>query len=190
VEDRRGDEELARRARGGDEDAFAALVHRYTRPLFNFAYRFLGDADDASDIVQQTFFQLFRALPSLDLATSVRPWLYQCARSRCLDRLRRKGALPFSALAPVVEGATSPVEHIPDPDPLPEAIAERSDLQALLQAAIQALPLRYREVVVLRYTTDLTFAEIAAALGMPENTAKTLFQRAKPRLRAILAGRL
>jgi RNA polymerase sigma-70 factor (ECF subfamily) len=189
--DRLSDEKLAQLARAGDQDAFAGLVRRHTTPLYNFAYRFLGDPDDASDAVQQTFLQLFRALDTLDLDRPLRPWLYQCARTRCLDRLRRRRrAVPFSALQAVDDEGTSPADQIVDPDPLPADLAERRDLQAILQAAIQALPPKYREVVALRYTTELTFAEIGAALGVPENTAKTLFQRAKALLRAHLAGRL
>jgi len=78
----------------------------------------------------------------------------------------------------------------PDQEPLPDQAFERAELQHLLQDAILTLPLRSREVVTMRYLGDLTFAEIGGALGMPENTAKTLFQRAKTRLRAYLARRM
>ena len=79
---------------------------------------------------------------------------------------------------------------IPDPDPLPEDVAERHDVQILLQQAIATLPQKYRAIVLLRYTAQLTFAEIGQALQMPAATAKTYFQRSKPLLRAALAEKI
>jgi len=75
-----------------------------------------------------------------------------------------------------------------DPSPLPEEIAERHDVQARLLDAIKRLPPRFRSVVFLRYSKQLTFPEIGKKLGMPEATAKTYFSRAKPLLRASLAS--
>jgi RNA polymerase sigma factor (sigma-70 family) len=76
----------------------------------------------------------------------------------------------------------------PDPCPLPEEIAEHHDVQDRLLSAIKCLPPKFRSVVFLRYTRQLTFPEIGKALGMPEATAKTYFSRAKPLLRASLAS--
>lgn len=178
------DEELARLAAGGDAPAFEELVRRYQRPLVNFAYRMLGDRDAAADAAQQAFVQAYLHLPRARLDLPFRPWLYRIARNQCLDRLRERRATPFSELDDAEDGG--PLQSVADPDPLPDDLAERRDLQRLLGAAIQALPERYRAVVALRYTTDLTFAEIATALGIPENTAKTFFQRAKALLRQRL----
>jgi RNA polymerase sigma-70 factor (ECF subfamily) len=122
-----------------------------------------------------------------DLA--LRPLVYRIARNRAVDFLRERKVPVFSALSRW-DDEESPLEGIPDPSPLPAELAERHDLQQLLQDAIAALPPRYAQVVALRYTTDLTFAEIAASLEMPENTAKTLFQRAKAMLRRVLADHL
>jgi RNA polymerase sigma factor (sigma-70 family) len=185
----RPDEELARLAAGGDAAAFEELVRRYQRPLVNFAYRMLGDPDAAADAAQQAFVQVYLHLPRARLDLPFRPWLYRIARNQCLDRLRERRATPFSEVERDDEG-DSPLLGVADPDPLPDDLLERRDLQRLLGAAIQALPERYREVVALRYTTDLTFAEVAEALGIPENTAKTFFQRAKTLLREQLQGLL
>jgi len=178
---------LAQRTLAGDEDAFALLVERYSAPLFNFTCRFLNDYDAASDILQHVFTQCYLALPKLRTGEPLKPWLFRVARNRCLDELRRKRGIPFSELQiPDEAEELSPLEIIPDTQPLPEEIAEQHDLQATLQKAIATLPTKFREVVLLRYTAQLSFAEIAEALRMPEATAKTYFQRAKPRLRAEL----
>ena len=181
------DEALARRARGGDERAFAALVERYQGPAFNFAYRLLGNYDDACDAAQQGFVQLFGALPDLDLSRPIRPWLFRTIRNRCIDALRQRRTVSLSTAGEAGEGqSVSLGEHLADPGPLPDDLAERADVQQLLAAAIARLPPRYREVVALRYTTDLTFGELAEVLAVPENTAKIHFHRAKALLRVAL----
>jgi RNA polymerase sigma factor (sigma-70 family) len=179
------DEALAERFQRGDTLAFEALVARYHRPIYHFAYRLLGRAEDAEDATQDVFIQVYRALPRARLDVPLRPWIYRIARNRCLDRLKRQRAVVFSALAAADDDETG-VPDLPDADPLPDELAERADLQRLLSAAIEALAPAYREVVALRYAGDLAFGEIAVVLGMPENSVKTRFQRAKAMLRVAL----
>jgi len=178
---------LAQRSIAGDQHAFEILVQRYSTPLFNFICRFLGDYDQACDTLQQVFLQLYISLPNLRTNDPLKAWLFQVARNRCLDELRRKHAIHFSELEPLNDDdELSPLATMPDTDPLPEELAERRDLQQCLQKAIQTLPPKFRSVVLLRYTGQLSFSEIGQALDMPEATAKTYFQRAKPLLRTAL----
>lgn len=79
---------------------------------------------------------------------------------------------------------------LPDPGPLPEELIEQREVQQDLQRAIQALPARFRSVVLLRYVAQLSFSEIAQKLGIPEATAKTYFHRARPLLHALLEPEL
>jgi RNA polymerase sigma factor (sigma-70 family) len=178
------DEILAERFQRGDARAFEELVARYHRPLYHFAYRLLGGAEDAEDATQDVFMQVYGALPGARLDLPLRPWIYRIARNRCLDMLKRRRPTPLSALPGDDDEATVP--DVPDASPLPDELAERSDLQRLLGDAIAALAPPYREVVALRYAGDLAFGEIAAVLDLPENTVKTRFQRAKAALRVAL----
>jgi RNA polymerase sigma factor (sigma-70 family) len=182
------DEELGRRFREGEVAAFEALLDRYSRSIYNFTLRFLGDPADADDATQQTLIQAFESLPPSRPDTSLRPWLFQVARNKCIDLLRKRRTIPLSSLerADVETSQVDPVDRAP----LPADLYEREELQGILQEAIASLPVRSREVVVMRYVGELTFAEIGRALGMPENTAKTLFQRAKSMLRAYLRRRM
>lgn len=183
------DGELANQTLSGDQYAFEALVLRYSTSLFNFICRFLGDYDQACDISQQVFLQLYISLPTLRTSEPLKAWLFQVARNRCLDELRRKHAIHFSELeATGDDDELSPLAILPDTSPLPEELAERHDLQSCLQKAIQALPPKFRSVVVLRYANQMSFSEIGQILKMPEATAKTYFQRAKPLLRTALAA--
>ena len=178
---------LAQQTLAGDPYAFEDLVKRYSTPLFNFIYRFLGDYDQACDILQHVFIQLHGSLNTLRSDKPLKAWLFQVARNRCLDELRRKRVIHFSELESVNDDEElSPLAAIPDNGPLPEELAEQSDLQYRLQGAIQTLPIKFRSVVLLRYAGQLSFSEIGQTLNMPEATAKTYFQRAKPLLRTAL----
>ncbi|SRR5579883_1196196 len=179
---------LVQQTLAGDQQAFETLVHRYNTPLFNFICHCLGDYDLACDVAQQVFLQLYISMPTLRTSEPLKAWLFQVARNRCLDELRKKRAVHFSELeATNDEDDLSPLAILPDSRPLPDEQAERNDLQRALRQAIDALPPKFRSVVLLRYAGQLSFSEIGKTLQMPEATAKTYFQRARPLLRAALA---
>lgn len=178
---------LAQQALAGDQDAFEQLVRRYSASLFTYICRFLSDQDAACDILQQVLTQLYLSLPTLRTGEPLKGWLFRVAHNRCLDELRRKRVVHFSELPTSgEEDDLSPVDMIPDTSPLPEEVAEHHDVQKMLREAIVNLPPKFRSVVLLRYTAQFSFAEIGQMLQMPEATAKTYFQRAKPLLRAQL----
>jgi RNA polymerase sigma-70 factor (ECF subfamily) len=180
---------LVKQTLAGDQQAFEMLVRRYHVPLFNFICHCLGDYDLACDVSQQVFLQLYISMPNLRTGEPLKAWLFQVARNRCLDELRRKRAIHFSELeASNEEDDLSPLAIMPDTCPLPDEIAEHHDLQRVLKEAIEKLPPKFRSVVLLRYAGQLSFSEIGKTLNMPEATAKTYFQRARPLLRAALAG--
>lgn len=190
------DSALVKYIAAGNEEAFEILVCRYQAPLFHFIRRCIKDNELAHDILQHVFFQLYIHVPKLSANLStlrtrepVKSWLYQVAWNRCMDELRRKRPLLFSELEFGDDDEEwSFLEMIPDPRPLPEEIVERSDLQRRLYLAIEALPSKFRRIVFLRYTSGLTFVEIGEMLNIPQNTAKTYFQRARPLLRTALAS--
>src|SRR2546425_7427595 len=141
------DEELAVLAARGDTAAFEQLVRRHQAALVNFAFRMLGDRDEAADAAQQTFVQVYLHLPRARLDLAFKPWLSRIARNQCLDRLRQRR--PSASLEAEPDSDEAPAFAARDPDPLPEELLERRDLQRLLADAIQALPERYRSVVAL-----------------------------------------
>jgi RNA polymerase sigma-70 factor (ECF subfamily) len=167
-------------ARQGDPSAFEALVFRFQTPIYNFCLRMLGQTEDAADVAQETFVQLYQHLHQLNVDEPVAPWLYRVARNRCLDVLRRRRTVPFEL--PDEAGGT----ELPDQQPLPDELAERADLQHLLLQAIATLPPVYAEVVSLRYAADRSFAEIASILNCDEGAARVRFHRAKGLLREAL----
>src|SRR5947209_10226965 len=128
---------LVKQTLAGDQQAFEMLVRRYNVPLFNFICHCLGDYDLACDVSQQVFLQLYISMPTLRTGEPLKAWLFQVARNRCLDELRRKRAIHFSELeASNDEDDLSPLAIMPDTRPLPDEIAERHDLQHKLCQAI------------------------------------------------------
>jgi RNA polymerase sigma factor (sigma-70 family) len=183
---------LVGQAQAGDHCAFEVLVNRYYRSLTSLIAGFLKDSEQVYDVLQQVYLQLYLSLPTLLTNVSLKGWLFQVARTRCLDELRRRRRhpeAPFSRLSwNAGEEDLSPLEAILDPDPLPEEVVERVDLSCSLRDAIATLPPRLRPVVHLRCFGQLTFAEIGRTLNLPETTAKTSFYRALPLLRKMLAS--
>jgi RNA polymerase sigma-70 factor, ECF subfamily len=180
---------LANACLQGDEQAFEGLYKRYRPALFKFIFNILRDYDLSCDILQQVFLQLYISLPTLKTNKPFKSWLFQVARNRCLDELRRKRVVRFSELDTYSEeDEVEMFSFVQDPSPLPEELAERQEVQDRLMSAIESLPPRFRSVVLLRYKKQLTFPEIGKMLGMPETTAKTYFSRAKPLLRASLVS--
>jgi len=175
----------------GDDRAFEVLMQRYHMQLYNFIGRCLKDYELANDVLQFVFMQLYISLPKLEhnlhskrTKTPLKSWLFQVAWNRCMDELRKQRSILFSELDLIDDDEEMTIiSIIPDAHPLPEEIAEHHELQDTLVHAIQKLPPRLRLVVSLRYTQGLSFVEIGRALNMPENTAKTYFQRARPLLR-------
>src|SRR5581483_6256613 len=132
---------LVRQTLAGDQQAFEMLVRRYNVPLFNFICHCLSDYDLACDVAQQVFLQLYISMPTLRTGEPLKAWLFQVARNRCLDELRRKRAIHFSELeAGNDEDDLSPLAIMPDTRPLPDELAERRDLQRALRKAIESLP--------------------------------------------------
>src|SRR5205823_7625221 len=105
-------------ARRRDPAAFEALVRRHQGPIYNFCLRMLGQADDAADVAQETFVQLYSHLGQLNEREALAPWLFRVARNRCIDVIRRRRTVPLAV--PDDSGNSTLVLEPADEDPLPE----------------------------------------------------------------------
>ena len=183
---------LVEQALAGEQGAFEFLVNRYHHQLVSYIWSFLNDHDQSDDVLQHVYLQLYLSLSRLSRNVSLKGWLFQVARNRCLDELRkrrRRAEVPFSTLERAdVEEGLSPLEVIAAPEPLPEEMTERSELHRSQHKASVSLPPKFRSIVHLRCFRQLTFAEIGRTLNMPETTVKTYFYRSLPRLQRALAS--
>jgi len=183
------DNVLFQQALAGDQEAFEALFSRYQRSLFRLIYRYVGEYNEAHDVLQQVWLQLYLSLPKLYPNVQLKPWLLTVAHNRSLDVLRRRRFLSFSEVEKGnEEDETAFLNTIPDTSLTPEELVEQRDLQQAIQRAIQTLPGTYRTVVLLYYREQMSYAEIGRVLKMPVSTVKTRFHRAKPFLRDVLTA--
>jgi RNA polymerase sigma factor (sigma-70 family) len=181
------DDILIQQAQIGDQDAFEILVDRYRALLLHLTSTMLRDEHLAYDVLQHVFLQLYRSLPTLRPGGTIKSWLCQVARRRCIDELRRKRPICFSEMDGGPDGGElSILAALPDPERRMEEQIELGELRQQLLDAIATLPAHVRAVVLLRYATHLSFREIGQVLDIPEATAKTYFYRAKQPLRALL----
>jgi RNA polymerase sigma factor (sigma-70 family) len=188
------DRALMERTLEGDSVAFEEIIQKYHTPLIHYIGRQLGDYDLAYDVLQHVFLQLHLFLPKLYtnmlLQTKehqLKSWLFQVAQNRCIQEQRRKRPILFSEMEKGDDDEGSLLKNIADNEPTPEEELEYQELYSILQEAIQRLPPKVRTIVNLRYREQRSFMEISQILGIPENTAKTHFHRARPLLRAALS---
>jgi RNA polymerase sigma factor (sigma-70 family) len=172
------DVELMTKVADGDGDAFAELVRRYTRMLYNVAYRY--NASAAEDLVQETFLRAFQHARTFSGRSKVSSWLYRICVNVCLTYQARAGA-PTTDIDDINE-AQLPLRD----DERPEAVAQRGEAFRALEDGLRALPSQQRMVFILRELQGLSYGEIADILGMNEQAARTNLCRAKRRLQLWL----
>lgn len=176
------DNELLRAVARGDETALAAIYDRYRLILFGLILRILHDRQEAEDILQEAFLQVWRRAADFDEARGrAFTWLVTIARSRALDRLRALGSRAKIA----DEVAQSPRDDIGDA----AEDALKSEQGTIVRQALAELPEEQRRTLVLAYFEGLTQTEIAARLGDPLGTVKTRMRSGMNRLRELLRNR-
>jgi len=178
--------------KAGKEEAFGLLLDVYGRRLYNFARRMCRHDEDARDVVQETLLALVRSLQAYRGEGSLHAWLFHVAANAC-RKMRRRGKfepeqeLSLEAFFPA--GQEQPWEIL-DPASNPEDRLLRTELSAVLEQAIAALPTKYRSVLLLRDVEHLSTEETARALGLTPQTVKTRLHRARLFLRERLMSYL
>ncbi|MEX1029963.1 MAG: RNA polymerase sigma factor SigW [Paenibacillaceae bacterium] len=173
-------------AKDGEREAFAELVNIYKGKLFHLAYRMLSNRQEAEDVVQDTFMRAYEHLERYDAAHKFSTWIYRIATNLCIDRLRRK-KVTYSLDADVSDGDGLDgysVLHSKDPSPEQELIL--SERQQVVRRAMDALPVKYKSAMALKYYQDLSLQEISDILDIPVSTVKTRIHRGRDYLRRRL----
>ena len=175
---------LLQKAQAGDMDAFEAIVYSNEKAVYNLALRQLGNREDAEDATQEVFVKAYTALKSFRGDSKVSVWLYRITSNVCVDMLRRRRDT-VSLSMEADEGAEL---DLPDEGLDPAVLVERSDLQAQLAQALQSLSDDYREILLLRGLSGLSYEEIAATLSLDIGTVKSRIFRARKKLAEILGN--
>ena len=164
------------RAQQGDQRAFGHLVRAYQRPVYNLAYRMLGDAAAAEEAAQEAFLRAYRHLRSYQPGRKFVNWLLSITSHYCTDQLRKRRLTWLS-----LEGSLSP-DALCSGEPTPEQVVDQREREMLVQEMLARLPPDHRVVVVLRYWYDLSYQEIAQMVGISEGAVKSRLFRARKRL--------
>jgi RNA polymerase sigma-70 factor (ECF subfamily) len=186
-----GDDELMRAARAGDEQAFVALYRRWQGPIYRFALHMGGSESLAEDVTQEVFVALAEEGHRFDADKGqLSSYLFGIARNLLRRRLRREGFYEASDAAPS-DGASSStsdpaIDPASDPASDPGHALDRHEAIQLVRRAVRALPVSFREAIVLCDLQELSYADAAAAIGCPIGTVRSRLHRA----RAMLAERL
>ena len=175
--------EAISRARGGNADAWGELYRLYAAPIFRFCRRALPSREDAEDATMEIFVKLREKLGQYDPGRPFTAWLYKVAANHCWDFLRRRRVRQDLETGEV---ETLPLAH-PDPSQLERLVEERTSQE--VRAALATLPARARMALVLRYHVDMSYDEIADALGVRRAFVGVVLLRARHQLRDALGQR-
>lgn len=173
-------------ARSGDRTAIEALVTRYEPHVFRFGVSMCGDADEAREVLQDTFLAMVRSLKTFRADSSLSTWLYAIAHHACMKRRRRRVSAPRQVVSlDDLDGADR--ERLASPSPSPEVAVATHEQRTALDAAIASLDPAQRVVLLLRDVEGLSAPEAAEALGVSVAAVKSRLHRARVALRATLA---
>ncbi len=176
------DSELVAQARRGDSQAFAQIVTTYQTPVYNLAYRMLGNANDAEDAAQETFLRAYSQLHRYDANQKFATWLLAIAAHHCIDRLRRRRFLWLSLEDQVAE------DTLASDAPEPEAELLRRESEHEIARVLASLMPAHRLVVVLKYWHEQSIEEIARTTGDSVGAVKVKLHRARHALARALAA--
>jgi RNA polymerase sigma-70 factor (ECF subfamily) len=161
----------------GDVDAFSSLVEAYQKPVYNLAYRLLGNSVEAEDAAQEAFIRAYTKLDTYDPSRKFSSWMLSIASHYCIDMLRRrrKKMTSMDDLPPMLDLSMPPSTQ-------PEQIVVKGQNAEAVQQLLNMLPDTYRTPVILRYWYDMSYKEIAQTMDVTVSTVKTRLHRARAKL--------
>ncbi len=176
------DEMLMVRYKRGDRDAFAELVRRYQRPLFNFSLRYVGSRQQAADVTQEAFLRVVKRSADFKHESRFSTWLFAITRNLCIDEIRR---LKHRTHASLDLESVSSSRWLAGQNPERETVSK--ELRDCIENAVASLPEDQKEVFLLRQLGGVPFAEIALIVEASENTVKSRMRYALDKLQRELS---
>ena len=175
------DQSVVSRCLTGDEDAFEMVVNKYQFQLLHFAWRILGDKDDAKDITQDTFVRSYYNLQNYDPNKSFKTWLFTIAYNRCMDKIREKQS--SSRFMRKMRNEQPLIQHRDNPE-------KRLEDSEQLQLLLKKLNEKERTVLTLKWNEGYLSREIAEILGCKESTVRVYILNAKRKLKKLLEKKI
>jgi RNA polymerase sigma-70 factor, ECF subfamily len=164
--------------------AFEILVQRYKNPLTNFVYRFLGDYEECTDVVQETMIKFYRNKDSYKSIAKFSTWIYTIAGNLARTEYQRKRRRQFFSINSY--GEENKNHEIPDESYRPDVITDSGIKDKIIQNALLKISTSYREAVILRDIQELSYEEIAEIMGITVGTVKSKINRGRAQLQRLL----
>lgn len=182
------DEKLIARVKKGDYDAFERLVLKYEARIFHHCLKFLNNQDEAEDILQETFLQVYKSLDTFRGEAAFSTWLIKIATNNCLMKIRKKKKVDIVSIdKPIeVDGSQLPREIV-DWSKNPFLQVSNDEIRAVLDQAISGLPEDKRVILVLKDVEGFSNIEIGEMLGMSVSAVKSRLHRARLYVRDIVS---
>lgn len=173
----------------GERDAYATLIGRYQRRIYQSLRWMTGSAYEAEELTQETFYRAYFALASYNPQYRFSTWLFQIAFNLCrtAGKKRQREVALEDYFGEEDDEATHEAQRLlVDPGETPGSVAEASELRRLMWQAVAALPADYRQVIVMRHVHELSYEEICDLTGLPMGTVKSRLARARRQLAKVL----
>ena len=167
------------------QSAFAELVNRYLKPVYNFSLRLCGNPKDAEEISQESFVKLWKNIGKFRQGEKFKTWFYTIVRNTTIDWMRKKKHVVFSEFDNA-EGDNYLEDTLIDTEKTAHELFELSENKDLVEKLLYGLSVQYREVLLLRYHESMDFEEIGKMLSKSVNTIKSQHRRALITLRKKL----
>ncbi len=179
------DQDLIKRCKKGDREAFNILVQTYQKQVFNIAYSMLSDYEDASDAAQEIFVKVYKSIESFRGQSSFTTWLYRISANVCNDflRKRQRRAATVSIDQDDDDGYVAELES---ESPTPEEHLEMTEQQKAVRSAINELRNEYKEIIIYSDINEMSYDEISYILKCPIGTVKSRLNRARNALKKKL----
>lgn len=182
---KRNDQQLISDYLEGEERALAILVDRYLSDAYSFALKITHDQNLAEDVTQESFTKAWKNIRKFIPNNSFRGWLFTIIKNTAIDQLRKRKEILFSSFE-TNDGENVLESTLKDPSPLPDELLTRAEDAQYLANILNQINPEYKEVLILRHSSNMTFAEIGEALNKPLHTVKSQYRRGVASLRRVM----
>jgi RNA polymerase sigma-70 factor (ECF subfamily) len=179
LDSRAEDSRLIKGALSGDQPSYRGLLKKYHDQVYNLLYRMVHNKDEVEDLTQEAFIKAFNSLHHFNEEFAFSTWLYKIATNNCIDYIRKRKLATFSIDKPIESKDGTISFEIPDSTYEPDKSLISQQRTKILEEAVNALPEKYRTVILMRHTEDKDYQEIADELGLPLGTVKAHIFRAR-----------
>ena len=179
-----GDNRLISLIKSGHSEIYDEIVKRYEKKLFSYVYRLVGNKEEAEDILQNVFVKAYKNIKTFDIERKFSSWIYRIAHNEAINFLKKRNKKKFISWEDIVSSKDKMDTKSEERSPIDIWIRKESATE--VKEAMEMLPGKYREVLILRYFSEKSYEEIGKIIKSPVNTVGTLINRAKKKLAAVI----